>query len=298
MKTKEMKDVIRQLSEEGLFTLIFTGGEPLVRKDAVSIMNYALKKDFIVSINTNGTFIDKKMAKFLSQLWLVKVSIDSADKNKNDYFRGFKGCTNRALRGIKYLKMYNAKTAVQTTLSKFNINEVGSILDLTKSLGAIQYFSFFVPLGRGEKIRNYLISSDDLKKFFDYLKNRKDKEPKVYVHHPLSFLLEKENIVKFDAAACPLGNIGVSIEANGEVFPCPYLKIKLGNLKEKSFNEIWKNWKKSELYGKLMNKDNLKGKCSICKFKVYCNGGCRALTFYTKNDFYLPDPLCFIKPNK
>jgi len=283
--------VIKQLADAGIFSLLFTGGEPLIRKDIKELINYAINKKLITSINTNGLLVNKNNIKTLSKMWWVKISIDTFDKEKNDFFRGKEGYTKKAINSIKLLKRNKAKVAVQTTLSKFNIKEVEKILENTKKLGAVQYFSFFIPYGRGEKIKDILIDKEELKRFFNYIKNRKEKYPKIIIHYPLSFLVTKEN--KNVGSGCPLGNFGVSIEADGTVLPCPYWKRSLGNIKTESFKRIWKKWKNSKLCKDLLNSSKLKGKCLNCKYKDMCKGGCRALSGYLKKDMYLPDPLCF-----
>jgi radical SAM protein with 4Fe4S-binding SPASM domain len=80
---------------------------------------------------------------------------------------------------------------------------------------------------------------------------------------------------------CLAGMHYCRIYPNGDVTPCPYLPIKLGNIKEQGFKDIWFN---SEVFKNLRNLETLKGKCGACEFKVVC-GGCRARAYGLSADF-------------
>jgi AdoMet-dependent heme synthase len=80
---------------------------------------------------------------------------------------------------------------------------------------------------------------------------------------------------------CIAGLYYCRIYPNGDVTPCPYLPIKLGNVREENFKKIWLN---SELFKALRDPNSLKGKCGICEYKDLC-GGCRARAYGLSSDF-------------
>jgi radical SAM protein with 4Fe4S-binding SPASM domain len=76
--------------------------------------------------------------------------------------------------------------------------------------------------------------------------------------------------------------------------PCPYLPVYGGNLREKSFGEIWNN---SEVFANIRNRKKLGGRCGDCEFGQVC-GGCRARAYGGTNDYMEEDPWCIYQPGK
>jgi radical SAM protein with 4Fe4S-binding SPASM domain len=93
---------------------------------------------------------------------------------------------------------------------------------------------------------------------------------------------------------CLAGTGVCFISHSGEVFPCGYLPISSGNIKNKSLKEIWE---KSKIFNELRNPGLLKGKCGICEYKNVCSG-CRARAYFTFNDYLEEEPCCVYKPRK
>jgi radical SAM protein with 4Fe4S-binding SPASM domain len=92
-----------------------------------------------------------------------------------------------------------------------------------------------------------------------------------------------------------LGGTGFCfVSSVGKVFPCGYLPVLAGDLKEQSFGEIWEN---SEVFAKLRNPDELKGKCGICEYKKVC-AGCRARAYAATGDYLEEEPYCIYRPRK
>jgi len=86
------------------------------------------------------------------------------------------------------------------------------------------------------------------------------------------------------ARGCLVGNHYCIISPKGEVQPCAYLNISLGNVRETPFNEIWAN---SSVFQELRTL-NYKGGCGVCKYKFAC-GGCRARAAFYGNDDYMEE---------
>ena len=87
---------------------------------------------------------------------------------------------------------------------------------------------------------------------------------------------------------CPAGITYLSLRPNGDVYPCPFLQIKAGNIREQSLSEIWYG---SEHLKKLRNRSLLKGKCGECEYRETC-GGCRGRAYACNGDFLAEDPVC------
>jgi radical SAM protein with 4Fe4S-binding SPASM domain len=80
---------------------------------------------------------------------------------------------------------------------------------------------------------------------------------------------------------CMAGFYYCRIYPNGDITPCPYLPIKLGNIRETPFKEIWFN---SSVFKAIRNQESLKGKCGKCEYSTLC-GGCRARAYGLSSDF-------------
>jgi radical SAM protein with 4Fe4S-binding SPASM domain len=90
-----------------------------------------------------------------------------------------------------------------------------------------------------------------------------------------------------------LGGTGFCfISRTGEVNPCGYLPVKAGNIRERSFKDIWLD---SRLFNDLRDPKKLKGKCGKCEYKTRC-GGCRARAYARYNDYLAEEPYCVYQP--
>jgi radical SAM protein with 4Fe4S-binding SPASM domain len=93
---------------------------------------------------------------------------------------------------------------------------------------------------------------------------------------------------------CAAGRGFVYIKANGDVWPCPFVEINAGNVRDKSFDEIWRT---SSVFLTLRDRENtLKGKCGECSYRSIC-GGCRGRAMASSGDYLSEDPSCFIEMN-
>lgn len=91
-----------------------------------------------------------------------------------------------------------------------------------------------------------------------------------------------------------LAGTGVSfISHRGEVFPCGYLPVEAGHIRQQGFQDIWEN---SPLFAELRDVDLLGGKCGVCEFKKLCSG-CRARSFGMTGDYLAEEPFCTYEPH-
>ena len=86
---------------------------------------------------------------------------------------------------------------------------------------------------------------------------------------------------------CGAGRFYMSMRANGDLQPCVFLPVKVGNIREDDFEEMWKH---NKILEELRNKDILHG-CETCEFRYTC-GGCRARAYAYTGDYLAPDPGC------
>jgi radical SAM protein with 4Fe4S-binding SPASM domain len=91
---------------------------------------------------------------------------------------------------------------------------------------------------------------------------------------------------------CLAGTGVCFISHEGEIFPCGYLPVKAGDLRQQTFAEVWTN---SQVFEELRDTSNLQGKCGCCEFRNICMG-CRARAFAASGDMMAEEPFCIYQP--
>ncbi len=91
---------------------------------------------------------------------------------------------------------------------------------------------------------------------------------------------------------CLAGTGVCFISHRGQVFPCGYLPVEAGNIRQQPFGAIWQD---SALFAEMRDPDLLGGKCGICQFKTLCSG-CRARAYGVVGDYLAEEPFCAYDP--
>jgi radical SAM protein with 4Fe4S-binding SPASM domain len=316
LTTEEAKDVIDQIYKVSSPLLILSGGEPLLRPDIYELIAYGAKKGLKIGLGSNGYLIDDAVAKKLKDAGVatVSISIDSSIPAQHDEFRGVEGAWQKAVDACKALRENNVLVQVNTTLTHDNYDQIDDIMTLAESIGVENFHLFFlVPTGRGVKLEDIspekyeeMITKTFAKVHRHKLNVRPSCAPQ-FMRIAQGMGLDMRQWVR----GCLAGMHYCRIYPNGDVTPCPYLPIKLGNLREQSFKDIWFN---SPVFKSLRNPNCLEGKCGECEFKIIC-GGCRARAYGLSGDFidycgdlHVPteqtsnflaeDPWCVYQPKK
>jgi radical SAM protein with 4Fe4S-binding SPASM domain len=286
LSAEEAKRLIDQICEVSRPLLILSGGEPLLRKDVFELIRYGTEKGLKMGLGSNGTLIDNTTARKLKEAGIktVSISLDSSIPERHDEFRGVDGSWEKAVRAIKALRENDVLVQVNTTVTQQNYDEIDEIMSLAEKLGVENFHLFFlVPTGRGTKI-------DDISPnmYENMIREVLEKSARYKLNvrptcAPQFMRIAKETGVDMKRwiRGCVAGLYYCRIYPTGEVTPCPYLPIKLGNIREKRFKSIWFT---SEIFRTLRDFNNLKGKCGICEYRDVC-GGCRARAYGLTSDF-------------
>ncbi|MGF3521693.1 MAG: radical SAM protein [Candidatus Bathyarchaeia archaeon] len=286
LTTEEGKRLIDQICQVSRPLLILSGGEPLLREDIYELIQYGAKKGLRMGLGSNGALIDSKVAKKLKEAGIstVSISIDSHLPEKHDEFRGVKGSWEKAINAIKALREADILVQVNTTLTQHNYNEIDDIMTLAESIGVENFHLFFlVPTGRGKKLEDITptmyekMITNTFAKTARHKLNVKPSCAPQFMRIAKDMNLDMRQWIR----GCMAGLYYCRIYANGEVTPCPYLPVKLGNTREKPFRDIWFN---AEVFKKIRDFNALKGKCGSCEHKKIC-GGCRARAYGLSSDF-------------
>jgi radical SAM protein with 4Fe4S-binding SPASM domain len=314
LTTEEGKKLMDQICQVSKPLLILSGGEPLLRPDIYELIQYGASKGLKIGLGSNGSLIDDVVATKLKAAGIatVSISLDSHIPAQHDEFRGVAGSWQKAVNACKALRKNNVLVQVNTTLTQQNYDQIDDIMSLAEEIGVENFHLFFlVPTGRGSKLTD--ISPQ---KYEDMISNTFAKVTKHKLNVRPSCAPQFMRIAKgmgLDmrqwVRGCMAGLYYCRIYPNGDVTPCPYLPVKLGNVKEKSFKEIWFN---SPIFKALRDPNALKGKCGKCNYRTSC-GGCRARAYglssdfidycgdlhepgELKNDYLTEDPWCVYQP--
>ena len=164
LSTGEGKKLLDEIAGAGFKIMIFSGGEPLLRNDIFELISYARSKGLRPVIGTNAILISADTAANLKAAGLAcaGISLDSLDKAKHDWFRGFKGAWEKTVAGIDACRSVGLPFQVHTTAMNWNKDEITAITDLAVNLGAVAHHVFFlVPTGRGKDIEDTTLKTDD-----------------------------------------------------------------------------------------------------------------------------------------
>ena len=278
--------------------LVLTGGEPLLRNDIFELASHATDLSLNVVVGSNGTLLDNDKAKKLVKSGVsgIGISLDSLDADKHDHFRGLSGAWENTVQSIETCKNIGLDFQIQTTATRENYKEIPKLINFSSSKGARAFNVFFlVCTGRGEKITD--LSQGEYDDLLKYLAENQSNNGNMMIRarcapHFARFVHQESSnlpIIK----ACLAGTNYCRITPEGDVTPCPYLPITVGNIREESFERIWNG----AGVLKELREQKLKGKCGVCEYTDSC-GGCRARAYALTDDIMESDPSCIYKPKQ
>ncbi|MBM3249052.1 MAG: radical SAM protein [Candidatus Omnitrophica bacterium] len=289
-------DALNSWNKKGLITL--TGGEPLVKKELIPLLEYLNEAKEIKELNiiSNITLMDDRKIdelKKFKKLKKIKFSLEGITPEINDSIRG-KGTFKTIIKNFELLKSKNVfEVDLMFTLLKSNLKEVPKIFSFAKKNGLDGFIlERFIPLGQSMAMKKEVLSKDDWKNLVELLIDLCQVDCNLNdILHLKAFWVKfhpKSRIPSLLGAPCTVGIDGLCIMPNADVYPCRRLNVPIGNLLKNDLTDIWEN---SDVLFALRKKYNLKGKCSSCNIQ-YCRG-CRALAYAFKGDYLKEDVQCW-----
>ncbi len=277
--------------------LVLSGGEPMLRRDLGALVKQAAESGLAPVIGTNGTLLNERRAKQLRDAGAagVSVSLDSATPAFHDRLRGKVGAWQAAMHGIQTARRAGLAVSLQATVFEENRGELAAFAALAEWLGAIALnFFFLVCTGRGVERTDLSAAAyeETLAAMVELQRQRPQLMIRARCAPHLRRLLglhagEARSAYAGWSSACLAGRSYLRITPEGEVTPCPYIPLALGNIARMPLREIWQQHPvlarlRSELPG---------GKCAGCDFRHSC-GGCRARALAQHGELMAEDPSC------
>ena len=270
-----------------------TGGNPILRKEYRNIVKRLKKEKIPITILGNVYKLDEEVDFLKYNIKEYQLSLDGT-KEFNDKVRG-PGSWEETMRGIDILKSNNIEVGIMYTVSKDNMNYIKEVYDIC-SEKQVNRFSFdrVVPLGNAKDM--VLPSASDYKNFlYNIYLHTVSKGGSILALKDQLFkpLLNEMGLFKPKQTnkiinGCLVGVSGLSILADGTVYPCRRLPIEIGKLPEQSIEEIFFD---SPELNELREYESIAG-CGECDLLPYCRGN-RCVAYAQKKDYFSEDPQCW-----
>jgi radical SAM protein with 4Fe4S-binding SPASM domain len=317
LSTSEAKDMITDLAGFGVPVMLFSGGEPFLRKDFFELLEFAIKSGIGSVISTNGTCINKNIAKRLKELGVryVGISLDGIGEI-NDKFRGRVGAFEEAIAGFRACREVDQRVGLRLTLTKSNYQNINQIFDFIEEEGINRAcFYHLVYSGRGADMQKDDLTHAESRAVVDTIINRaqkfcetgKEVEILTVDNHTDAVYLYKRMLKEDPARAKEVyallkingGNssgIGWGcIDNQGDVHADQFFtSYSFGNVKSRKFSEIWQDTGDPVMKILKDRKGKIGGKCSTCHYFEICNGNFRARAMAVYKDRWAEDPACYI----
>ena len=319
LTNEEARQMIRDLAEFKAPVLLFSGGEPLMRKDMYELGAYARELGIRPVISTNGTLITKSAAAKIKETGFgyVGISLDGVGET-NDRFRGVKGAFDAAIKGFENCLSIDQKVGLRLTLTKDNVQDLPVIFDLIEDIGIPRVcFYHLVYTGRGADIVKDDLTREQTRAAYELILDRSmdlhrrgfEKDILMVDNHCdgvyLYMRLLKEDPARAEAVYKLLetngGNAsGVAIgcvDNLGNVHADQFWQSKsFGNVRQRPFSELWMDTSDPIMAGLKDRKPLLKGRCAQtnCKWIDICNGNFRARAVAVYDDPWMQDPACYL----
>ncbi len=316
LTTAEGLTLLDDLASFGVPTVLFSGGEPLMRPDLFELAGAAREHGMRTVLSTNGTRIDAATAERIAQTGFsyVGVSIDGIGA-RHDKMRGSRGAFEGAVAGIRAVQEAGVRTGVRFTVHGLNRGELEAVFDLAEELAVDRLCVYHLAYaGRGDKLRRHDLEPAETRAVVDRVFDRvqelgwrgSDLEV-LTVDNPVDNVLlllrlreqdperadEVEQMLRWNGGN-QSGVAVACIDPTGDVHPDQFSwHVRAGNVREQRFAEIW-NDANPVLAPYRRRPRELHGRCGSCRWMELCNGGLRVRAESATGDPAASDPACYL----
>jgi len=304
LPTERAKKLIDEIAELEPGWVIIEGGEPLLREDVFELLGLMRQRQLEVHLTTNGVLLSPQIITTLKQLKVkVAVSIDGATAPTYEAIRN--GASfERVVQHARDCAREGILEAINFTLLKTNYTEIAGIFELAASIGAPKIT--IIGLKPCQDYTEELLTPQEYEEAIELACWAAQKTGvEFFFDEPFFWATVRERgipaqmpavsagILVPSTTACILGEY-LLIEPNGDVKPCTFAPLVLGNVSEKSLGEIWREVLTSPFLRQLKDPKTRTGYCRSCKYLADCKG-CRSRTFVLTGDWFASDPVCPLK---
>ncbi len=318
LSTDQAKRLIDQIAEYGCPVILFSGGEPMLRRDLFELIAYAGGHKLRTVLSTNGTLIDAAAAHRLKGMNVsyIGISLDGPE-SLHDAFRGRSGSFRETMAGIHHCRAVGLRTGLRCTITRKNYAHIETVFDIADRNDVRRIcFYHLIRTGRAMELQDQILTAeqarDTLDRIFDkteqqVVADRVEEVLTVGNHADGPYLLMRLNRLGstamaqqaldllFKSSGNRVGQNIACISWNGDVYPDQFWRnYPLGNVMHAPFGRIWDNLDDPVLRI-LRDKDRYKDpKCARCRFFAICKGNFRSLSGRADPADWCNEPECYL----
>lgn len=314
--------LIDRLAEFGSPILVFTGGDPMMRRDLFDLIAHAAAKGLRCSLTPTATALPTTARLRQAQeagIRRIALSLDAPDPQVHDHFRQVDGSWERTMRILENARAVGLSAQVNTTVTRHNLARLADMPPFIEQVGAVQWSLFFlVPTGRAQI--PWMISPEEHEQVFHWLYDLSQTAPfdikataapmyrRVAIQRKKSeqdspagqadpFAFQGAGFQYADGLDRPRrgvndGNGFLFISHRGDIMPSGFLPVVAGNVRQDDIVQVYRT---HPLFTALRDPALLKGKCGRCEFREVC-GGQRGRAYGVTGDYLESDPACAYEP--
>jgi len=301
LSLSQWKKVLRDIKELGGEKVIFTGGEPTIKKDFVSIIKEIMRLGLKYAFISNGLFIGREVFQEIvkNKPYTVRVSIDG-DKDLHNYIRGCESSFQQCLESVGHLQAHNIPVCIVTTVSKLNWTALPEIANLLKVSG-VEGWQIQLAWPYGKALDNQICfdEKDDINMFdsvCSQIVEFRSRSNGLRVDAADCFGYAPKGLLRdSDYTGCSAGISSVSIDAFGNVLPCLSMQygVPIENISSRSLTKIWE-YSSIFDFNRYFKLSDTGEKCKNCDEINICQGGCTSQSYAYSNKPHNM-PFCFYR---
>lgn len=231
MTVEQIKKMWDEAYKLGAVHVNITGGEPLMRRDIVDVVKALKPKRTLVSIVTTGIFLTEEKARELKKAGLntFQISLDSSVAAEHDKYRGYKGSYEKVFRAVEIARKVGINVILSTVITHQNVKTaaIPNLLDIAEKNDTFLLLNIAGRSGGWSKKDYLLVEKEEREKFVTE-----------FCKHPRARISQMFNFYG-KPGICNMGKDKLNISAYGEVYPCTYVAMVFGRLKDRSLKDIW-----------------------------------------------------------
>jgi len=318
LTTAEGLRLIDSLARFGSPILVFTGGDPMMRRDLFDLIAYAAGRGLRCSLTPTATALPTLARLEQAReagIRRIALSLDAPSPGAHDEFRQVDGSWERTMKILHRAQEAGLSVQVNTTVTRFNVDALPGMVPFVKAVQAVQWSVFFmVPTGRAQAV--WMISPEEHERTFHWLYDLSREAPfdikataapmyrRVAIQRRRAEAGDGEDIT-FQGAGFQFadgldrptkgvndGNGFLFISHRGEIMPSGFLPIPAGNVRS---DDVVQVYREHRLFLDLRSPEKLKGRCGVCEYREVC-GGQRGRAYGVTGDYLETDPACLYQP--
>ncbi len=276
LTTQEWFTVINKLYKLGVPQVVFTGGEPTLREDLHDLIAHTQKIGLVSGLVTNGRRLkDEAYFKSLVEAGLdhVQITLESHDPKVHDRITCAEGSWDETVQGLKNAIASPIYTVSNTTLNRYNVEDIEATVDFLHSLGLRQFAcNSLIYSGKAPEVaKDFALDEAYLEPVLTRIRDRARQLDMEFVWYtPTEYCVLNPLQLELGIKSCSACRISMAVEPDGTVIPCQSYFASLGNILRDDWNTIWRN----PLCLKLRERKYIPEKCHECPSLSVCGGGC------------------------